>query len=184
MTPPGPVGVTTAVVVDTTLPEVNVIVEGPAGEAPLGPEPLAGVEAPDVGTKTMTPVKGKPVGIPAEFVGVMGPVVVRAMLPRVYVVVGRLAGGAPLGLAPLGTAEAPAVGTTTRTPVTAVTGTPKPLEIVMRVVKVWLTLPNVEVIVGIGSDDEAPPIEIAALGVGLEVPNVGMPEAAPEVGTT
>lgn len=171
-------------VVDTKLPEVNVIVEGPAGEAPLGAEPLAGAEAPDVGTKTMTPVKGKPVGTPAKSVGVMGPVVVRAMLPRVYVVVSRLAGEAPLGLAPLGTAEAPDVGTTTRTPVTAVTGTPKPLEIVTRVVKVWLTLPNVEVIVGMGSDDEAPPIEIAALRGGLEAPNVEMPEAVPAVGTT
>lgn len=57
----------------------------PAIEVMVGrPVPLATVE----GTKTITPLYGVPVMAPAESVGVMSPVVVKALLP-IEVTVGR-----------------------------------------------------------------------------------------------
>lgn len=59
----------------------------PAIEVIVGrPVPLAAVE----GTKTITPLYGVPVGAPEASVGVMSPVVVKALLP-IEVTVGRLA---------------------------------------------------------------------------------------------
>lgn len=64
------VGVTKPTVVKATLPEVDVTVGTPAAGAVALPE------APGVGTKTMTPVIGEAVGMPAAFVGVTKPIVV------------------------------------------------------------------------------------------------------------
>lgn len=64
------VGVTKPMVVKATLPAVDVTVGTPA-EGAIGLP-----EVPGVGTKTMTPVIGGAVGMPAAFVGVTNPMVV------------------------------------------------------------------------------------------------------------
>lgn len=75
----------------------------PGADALPGTPPLA----PDVGTKTTTPLNGEPVAMPAELVGVMSPVEVKgeATLVATEVIVGR-----PVAESP------PVVGTKMMTP--------------------------------------------------------------------
>lgn len=125
------VGVMMPVVVKMLLPETEVTVgrfdRAPLGlmlwpgsravRAPLGIRP-EGPPAVD-GTKTMTPVNGVPRVTPAEFVGVIRPVVVKALVPEIEVTVGRFdalrpgaeAVGTPLGRMP----EAPGAIDVTKT---------------------------------------------------------------------
>lgn len=72
------------VIVKATVPEIEVIV-GRAGPLGLTLTPPTA----DEGTKTITPVYGVPVGVPTASVGVMRPVVVKALLPATEVTVGR-----------------------------------------------------------------------------------------------
>lgn len=124
------VGVITPVVVNAEIPAVDVTV-GKPDRGWLG--------APSVGTKMTTPMYGRPVGIPAEFVGVRKPVLVNAELPEVDVIVGK-----PVGdwLRP------PDVGTKTITPENGTPALPTELVGVIRPVVVNAELPAIEVMVG------------------------------------
>lgn len=99
-------------VVKAEVPDTEVTVGRPAPGA-VGLAPLGEAE---VGMNTMTPVTGGPVGMPAALVGVTRPVVVKAEMPDTDVTVGKPADG-PAGLVPVGSGDAPEVGTYTITAV-------------------------------------------------------------------
>lgn len=157
-----PVVVKTALMLPTTEVTVGRLDGVPLGlmlwpgrravRAPLGIRP-DGPPAVD-GTKTMTPVNGVPRVLPAESVGVIRPVVVKALVPEIEVTVGRfdaLRPGAEAVGAPLGRiSEAPGTvdGTNTMTPEKGVPTLPAESVGVMRPVLVNKLLPPTEVIVG------------------------------------
>lgn len=156
---------------EATLAAIEVIVGRPDAEAP--PRPVAAVG----GTKTMTPAKGEPVTLPAESVGVIRPVDVKAeaTVATTEVIVGRPNADPPLGtMAPVG-------GTNTMTPANGEPVTlPAELVGVIRPVDVKgeATLATTEVIVG-RPDADGPPGTRADAPLGTRPPVGGTKTITP-----